>query len=159
MRFTDKTTLTLTRTHFFCSFRHASSSIAASIVQLVYVIPLPQTRASQSREVSAKAAVDILALHNVCLSVCGSRKFSENRGTCFKPCRIFNKYSCASLCLSVCGSRKFSENRGTCFKPCRIFKKYSCASQCLSVCVSVEAESSQKTEALVSKLAENSRRF
>jgi hypothetical protein len=69
MRFTDKTTLTLTGT-LFVPFRHVTSSIPASIVRLVYVIPLVQTRGSQTREVSAKIAMDILALH--CLSVCPS---------------------------------------------------------------------------------------
>ena len=69
MRFTDKTTLTLTET-VFVLFRHVTSSIPASIVQLVYVIPSVQTRASQNREVSAKRVKDILAVHYVCLSVC-----------------------------------------------------------------------------------------
>ena len=70
MRFTDKTTLTLTGT-LFVLFRHVTFSLPASIVQLVYVIPFvqtnKQTRASQTREVSAKTAKDNLALHYVCL--------------------------------------------------------------------------------------------
>ena len=72
MRFTDKATLTLTKNTFLFVFSHVTSSTAASIVQLVYVIPLLATHDSQTREDSAKIAMDILVKHYAGLSVCMS---------------------------------------------------------------------------------------
>jgi hypothetical protein len=70
MRFTDKDKAALTLTeYFFVLSRHVTSRIPASIVRPVYVIPTAQTRASQTREVSANMAMDIAVLHNVSLSV------------------------------------------------------------------------------------------
>ena len=86
MRFTDKTTLTLTGT-FFVPFRHVTSSIPSSIVQPC----LCNSVRINTRFSNPWSFCEISNGYYVCLSVCGSRMFSESRGTCFKPRRTFTK--------------------------------------------------------------------